>query len=72
MASRSAERALPVIDRLKKATGKDEIHLLQIDLADLYSVRKAADEFLSKETQLHVLFNNGCVVALWVLPNAGG
>ncbi|KZO97300.1 NAD-P-binding protein [Calocera viscosa TUFC12733] len=62
MASRSPDRARPVIDQLKKATGKSNIYLLQLDLADLYSVRKAADEFLRKESQLHMLFNNGGVM----------
>ncbi|KZT58047.1 NAD(P)-binding protein [Calocera cornea HHB12733] len=62
MASRSPERARPVLDRLKKDTGKGDIHLLQLDLADLYSVRRAADDFLSKEVRTHMLFNNGYVL----------
>lgn len=34
---------------------------LQLDLADLDSVKKAAEEFKSKETQLDLLFCNACV-----------
>lgn len=37
---------------------------LHLDLADLNSVRAAAEEFKSRETKLHVLFNNAAVQAL--------
>lgn len=33
-----------------------------MDLADLPSIKRAAAEFTQKETQLHVLFNNGGVM----------
>ncbi|EJT98177.1 NADP-binding protein [Dacryopinax primogenitus] len=62
MASRSKERALPAINQLKQATGKTDIHLLELDLADLQSVRRAAEEFTRKENRLHMLFNNGGVM----------
>ena len=45
------------IESLKNETGK-EAHFIALDLTDLASVKKAAAEFLSKEPQLHVLFNN--------------
>ncbi|KAJ7925904.1 NAD-binding protein [Mycena leptocephala] len=61
MLSRSKERAESAISRLKTETGK-EAFFIQLDLSDLDSVRKAADEFKSKETQLDVLFNNGGVM----------
>ncbi|KZV90806.1 NAD(P)-binding protein [Exidia glandulosa HHB12029] len=35
---------------------------LELDLASLASVKRAANEFISKESQLHVLFNNGGVM----------
>lgn len=41
-------------------TGKDAI-FLELELSSLASVRKAANEFLSKERELHMLFNNACV-----------
>ncbi|KAI5114641.1 hypothetical protein M0805_001569, partial [Coniferiporia weirii] len=35
---------------------------LELDLASLKSVKRAAAEFQSKESQLHILFNNGGVM----------
>ncbi|KAJ6581090.1 NAD(P)-binding protein [Mycena capillaripes] len=61
MLSRSKERAESAISRLKTETGKEAM-FIQLDLADLDSVRRAADEFKSKENQLDVLFNNGGVM----------
>jgi retinol dehydrogenase-12 len=46
LAARSPERANKAIEELKSATGKEAI-FLQLDLSDLPSVRKAAEEFLS-------------------------
>ncbi|KAF9234874.1 hypothetical protein BU15DRAFT_78637 [Melanogaster broomeanus] len=46
---------------LKSNTGRDA-HLLLMDLANLKSIKAAAEEFLSTETQLHVLFNNAGVM----------
>ncbi|KZS99459.1 NAD(P)-binding protein, partial [Laetiporus sulphureus 93-53] len=61
MASRSKQRAEVAVARLKEETGKEPI-FLELDLGDLKSVRRAADEFLSKEQELHVLFNNAGVM----------
>ncbi|KAJ7149332.1 NAD-P-binding protein, partial [Mycena haematopus] len=58
LAARSPEKAKEAIADLKSQTGKEAIFLL-LDLADLQSVKRAAEEFAQKETQLHVLFNNG-------------
>jgi len=46
MASRSQERAEIAIANLKNETGKEAI-FLQLDLSNLASVRKAAEEFKS-------------------------
>ncbi|KAJ8094649.1 short-chain alcohol dehydrogenase [Marasmius tenuissimus] len=61
MASRSEDKAKAAISRLEKETGK-ETHFLQVDLSDMESIRRATDEFKSKETELHVLFNNAGVM----------
>jgi len=61
MASRSPEKAAKAIEELKSATGKEAI-FLQLDLASLSSVRRGAEAFLSKEKELHVLFNNAGVM----------
>jgi len=62
MASRSQQLAEVAIAKLKSETGKEAI-FLELDLSSLASVRKATDEFNSKESELHVLFNNAGVMA---------
>ena len=46
MAARDPSRAEEAIETLKTETGKDDIHFLPLDLADLASVRKAAELYL--------------------------
>ena len=59
IATRSEEKSQKAIEELKKETGKDSIFFLKLDLADLVSVKAAAGEYISKETELHTLYNNG-------------
>ncbi|THU94703.1 NAD(P)-binding protein [Dendrothele bispora CBS 962.96] len=61
MASRNEEKAKAAIKDLKQKTGKEAI-FLKLDLADLKSVKEAAEEYMRKEKELHVLFNNGGVM----------
>ncbi|KAF5337983.1 hypothetical protein D9758_014325 [Tetrapyrgos nigripes] len=62
LAARSRAKAEAAIEELRKETGREAIWL-QLDLADLASVKAAATEFSSKESELHVLFNNAGVMA---------
>ncbi|KAJ7165571.1 NAD-P-binding protein [Mycena crocata] len=62
IAGRSKTKAEEAMARLKQDTGKTELHFLELDLADLPAVKKAAETYLSLETSLHVLFNNGGVM----------
>ncbi|KZV62189.1 NAD(P)-binding protein [Peniophora sp. CONT] len=62
LAARSESKATAAIEELEKETGKTAI-FLKLDLSDLTAVRCAADEFLSKEPLLHVLFNSAGVMA---------
>ncbi|KAI0754737.1 NAD(P)-binding protein [Daedaleopsis nitida] len=62
LAARSREKAGAAIAYLKQETGKEAI-FLELDLASLASVKKAAEEFLSKEQELHILFNNAGVMS---------
>jgi len=48
---------MAAIEDLKRDTGREAL-FLRLDLADLKSIKASAEEFLSKENQLHVLFNN--------------
>ena len=57
IAARNRSKAEAAIAELKTATGKEAI-FLELDLASLVSVRQAAKEFLNKEDELHILFNN--------------
>ena len=65
-AARSKSKATEAIDELRgrspKSTG--ELVFLHLDLADLVSVKAAAEEFLAQESRLDVLFNNAGVMAV--------
>jgi retinol dehydrogenase 12 len=57
LGARNQTKAKAAIEDLKQKTGKEAIWL-KLDLADLKSVKAAAEEFRSKESRLDVLFNN--------------
>lgn len=57
IASRSKTKADVAIKELKESTGREAL-FLELDLANLESIHKSAQEFLRKEQELHVLFNN--------------
>ncbi|EIN12452.1 NAD(P)-binding protein [Punctularia strigosozonata HHB-11173 SS5] len=59
--AKRSEKAQEAINDLKQATGKEAI-FLRLDLGDLHSVKQAAEEFISKKQQLHVLFNSAGVM----------
>ncbi|KAF8985126.1 NAD-binding protein [Cyathus striatus] len=61
VAARSQEKAEQAITELKEQTGKEAV-FLKLDLGDLPSIRKSAEEFQSKEEELHILFNNAGVM----------
>jgi len=63
MGARSRERAEEALLQIKQETGKDDIHWLPMDLADLASVKRAAAQFLGQEKELHVLYNNAGIMA---------
>ncbi|KAJ7476685.1 NAD(P)-binding protein [Mycena latifolia] len=61
LAARSPAKAKEAIAQLETETGK-RAEFLELDLADLRSVRKAAEDYLAKESRLDILFNNGGVM----------
>ncbi|KAF8895337.1 NAD(P)-binding protein [Infundibulicybe gibba] len=61
LAARNAQKAEQAIKELEEQTGKRAV-FLQLDLADLVSIRTAAKEFNNKESELHILFNNAGVM----------
>jgi retinol dehydrogenase-12 len=58
LACRSREKALPVIDEIRRETGNDRAELVSLDLGDLASVRACADELLGRKAPIHGLINN--------------
>jgi retinol dehydrogenase-12 len=56
--SRSASRGHAAVAGIAAATGNDQVSFLQLDLADLASVRRSAREFTGRGEPLHVLINN--------------
>lgn len=57
--SHSSADGQRAIEELKQATGKESVFLIQLNLADLLSVKAAAEELIGKEQELHTLYNNG-------------
>jgi retinol dehydrogenase 12 len=58
IATADVEKAHQAIDELKHDTGRDSIFMLQLDLANLDSIKWAVDDFEKRESQLHTLYNN--------------
>ncbi|KAJ7051079.1 hypothetical protein C8F01DRAFT_1067277 [Mycena amicta] len=63
LAARSPQKASAAIARLERETKGKTAVFLELDLADLKSVRKAAERFLEKEEKLDILFNNAGVAS---------
>ena len=58
MAARSEEKGKVAIEKLREATGKDNVHFLKLDLGNLPSCAAAARELADKEPKLDILFLN--------------
>jgi retinol dehydrogenase 12 len=58
LTSRSRAKGEAAVTRIIAATGNEAVRLLPLDLADLGSVRAAAQAFLADRQPLHVLINN--------------
>ncbi|KAI2783130.1 NAD(P)-binding protein [Daldinia loculata] len=61
--ARSEEKTKNAIDSIKAAApgSKGELAYIRLDLADLPSIKTTAEEFLSREQKLDILFNNAGV-----------
>lgn len=64
IAARSTEKATKAIDAMKLAhpESQGELSFIQLDLADLSTIKASVQQFLDRETKLHVLFNNAGVM----------
>ncbi len=64
LGTRSEAKALKAIDEIRKAApNAAKITFLELDLASLESVKKAALSFLAQSSQLHLLINNAGIMA---------
>jgi retinol dehydrogenase 12 len=63
MACRSLDRARPVRDELARDSGNEQLELVQLDLGDLASVRRCAEELLARDLPIHGLINNAGITA---------
>jgi len=61
LACRSAEGGRRAVEEISGQTGNRELQLLSLDLGDLASVRRCAEEFLGTGEPLHGLINNAGV-----------
>jgi len=61
LACRSQKKGQRAVADIVAATGNAAVAFLPLDLADLASVRRCAEEFLALGEPLHVLINNGGV-----------
>ncbi|KAG6374027.1 hypothetical protein JVT61DRAFT_4665 [Boletus reticuloceps] len=61
IACRDVSKGEAALKELKELTGQDA-HFLKLDLANLRSIKQSVEEFLQRETQLHILFNNAGVM----------
>ncbi len=61
VACRSAAKGQAAVTQITAETGNEDIHFLQLDLADLAAVKSAAQSFLDLDRPLHVLVNNAGV-----------
>lgn len=58
LACRNQEKAAAAAAEVKERSGNDDVHVVQLDLADLATVRACADEIKSSWDRLDVLVNN--------------
>lgn len=61
LACRSPQKGEAAVAQIAAATGSNEVRFLQLDLADLASVRGCAQAFVALREPLHVLVNNAGV-----------
>lgn len=65
IACRSREKGQKAVQSIQQAIGnKADLHVIQLDLADLRSVKQFSEEFKSRFDKLDILINNAGVVNL--------
>jgi NAD(P)-dependent dehydrogenase (short-subunit alcohol dehydrogenase family) len=72
MGCRNEEKARKARDRLESELTRSSLELLALDLADLDSVRRGAEAFLSRHARLDLLVNNAGVMGTPYRQTADG
>ncbi|KAJ7170180.1 NAD-binding protein [Mycena filopes] len=62
IAARNETKTKAAIEELQKVTGGKTASSLVLNLEDLHSIRKAAEQFIQRETRLDILFNNAGIM----------
>lgn len=70
--SRSAERCQAAVNRIKAAARTDSVEYIAADLSSLEEIRRAAEAFTARHSQLHVLVNNAGAVFQGFQKSADG
>ena len=69
---RNPDKAADAVARIRSSAPAAEVEVIQLDLADLASVRSAAESVRERVTQLDLLINNAGVMALPLYRTADG
>ena len=72
MACRDDEKGRRARDKLESELERSSLELLRLDLADLFSVRTAAEEVLARHARLDILVNNAGVMGTPYRQTADG
>jgi NAD(P)-dependent dehydrogenase (short-subunit alcohol dehydrogenase family) len=62
IAVRNKTKGQAAVDRIRGDSGNKDVHLMELDLVDLASVRKYATQFKEKFSRLNLLINNAGVM----------
>ena len=71
LACRDDEKARRARDKMESELERSSLEVLHLDLADLVSVRRAADEVLCEHARLDMLVNNAGVMGTPLPPDGG-
>ncbi|XP_018010993.1 retinol dehydrogenase 13-like [Hyalella azteca] len=63
LACRNTQKAEPIAEQIKKETNNNDVVIRHLDLSDLTSVRKFAEEINSQEEAVHILINNAGILS---------
>jgi NAD(P)-dependent dehydrogenase (short-subunit alcohol dehydrogenase family) len=58
LACRSEAKTLPVIEEIRRGMANAHVEFVELDLADLASVRRCAEQLNARQIQIHGLVNN--------------